>query len=287
MRTAIANNPDANLENESSQSRYDLTCFRQSAPSPECGLTQSTIPRLPPVLFDDFPLGQKDQLVMPPQVYTPSSRRCSSSSSSITSSPAFTHSELSSLSSHPSTSTMCSSPSTPSKCSTPRVPRIPARFERQLDPRKETTSIPETPSPTSKTKLSNPIYELCSESSGIAIDKSQLLMPTQPQPSFKGKQPRRHRYSTVPPQYQILEISKTYEDTGGHSGKARSGLPSNDSFYEGLRKGQPVVFSRSFDSDENLLSGVHAQVEGTEKGFNRTNVVTKRKSRTLVKQRQP
>ena len=111
--------------------------------------------------------------------------------------------------------------------------------------------------------------------------------PTQPQPSFKAKQPMRRRYSTVPPQYQIPEISKTFEDTSGHSGIAPSGLPSNDSFYEGLRKGQPVVFSRSFDSDENLLGKVHAQVEGTEKGFNKTNAVTKRKSRTLVKQRQP
>ena len=177
MRTALANSPEDDLENESSQSRYDLTCFRQSAPSPECSLTHSEIPRLPPVLFDDFPLDQKDQLVMPPQVYTPSSRGCSSSSSSsIMSSPPSTHSELSSLSSHPPTSTMCSSPSTPSKCSTPRVLRIPARFERQLEPCQETTFIPETPSPSLKTKLSNPLNELYLESSGITIDKSQLLM---------------------------------------------------------------------------------------------------------------
>ena len=177
MRTSISHAPAETLENGAGQSRFVLDCFPNRTPNPEYGPTHSETPRLPPVLFDDFPLDQKSQPAIPPQVHVRSTFKCSSPSSSIASSPACSLVESSSLTSHPSSSTICSSPSKSSTYSIPKVPQIPARFEAQFQHRKETVSVePEILSPISKAKARSPLQEFCQEPSTAVSDETKLNM---------------------------------------------------------------------------------------------------------------
>ena len=177
LRTPISNAPAEGIENETSQSRCHLDCFQTRASNCKYGPTHSETPRLPPVLFDDLPSNQKSQPAVPPQVYVPSTFKCSSSTSSMSSSPSRSRSELSSLTSHPSISTMCCSPSTPSSYRTPKVPRIPARFEAQHQSRKGAVFIqPEILSPIPQIKSRTPLQELSQEPPSEIIDESEPIM---------------------------------------------------------------------------------------------------------------
>ena len=269
---------------------------------------------LSPMSFRASSTKEKSPVTIPQRIHSPfdgsravakqSSFANSDSTLAMLSPLARNPSVVSSLGSFPSTSTMRSSPPSPfEQACVPKLPPLPTRFQKQQPGEVEQAQGQrQSPSSSLKSPSQLPPQDFWHHTAGIEISDCLDVSPKQqvrkaysdeksPEPeqqpsTVRVRQPSMRRYSTVPPQYQGMKIPKVSSVEGTDNPSARPSLARSGVSYEDLRKGQSIYGRTSFELGLDLL-GELQQNEQVNRWKGDEQLMRRKQSRTLVKQRQP
>lgn len=197
----------------------------------------------------------------------------------------------SSLNSHPRTCMMSSSPlGTAGQTRTPKVPPVPTRYYAErlapdepqtihgTGPPERPKSRPQLPPQTFWNNYNDAAVEHSPDST-IVCNSGKTGAPQTNK--LEEKAVIRARYSFLPPEYQGTRASSIYEEYIPDLDNHEFGHACSEVSYENLRKGCPTVTKETFDISQTLGGqGGSREAAGKEE-------VRRKRSRTLVKQRQP